>query len=384
MAIYHLSAKIISRSAGKSMLAAAAYRSRSKLYDRQLGRSFSYTRRKHVDHCAILLPVGAPAFMSDREELWNFVQKNEKRKDAQLAREIEIALPHELSRADQIRLLKRFLQRCFVSKGIVCDVCIHDNPGNCHAHVLTTMRSVTPTGFGPKRRDMNTTEQLRFWREAWELQTNRFLKLRGRKERIDHRSLITQAATSTPQQQERKIMATTSTPNPVSTLIGSLVQRVTKRVPLNSEVNFITSTAHPYPSEQFRHLFRYFGEMMEMWFPEQKTTVMQDRPCSFYVLQVEGVTLLTVHRDKIQLATGSDLEIELAIQVCIDFGWKRIRLHGSDDFKQRAYAEAIKKGYSPEDIDGVSQPQPILSPSDNGGAKTAYRPHRNPIRRRTV
>ncbi len=384
MAIYHLSIKLLSRSHGRSATAACAYRAGARIVDSRQGMAFDYRRKKHVGYTKIHAPKNSPSWATDRQELWNRVELGEKRKDAQLARLFTLALPHELNDQEHIVLLERFIRRCFTRHGMIVDAAIHTDAHNKHAHLMVTLRHVSKDGFGAKNREWNSQQQIEFWRASWSRQTNVFLMARGHKARIDHRSLKAQAATSTPPQQQRKIMATKPNPNPVSTLIGSLVQRVTKRVPLNSEVNFITSTAHPYPRDQFRHLFRYFAELMEMWFPGQETSLLEDRVAQSYYLQVDGVTLLTVHPDKIQLATGSNREIELAIQVCIDFGWKRIRLHGSDDFKQRAYAEAIKKGYSPEDIDGVSQPQPVLSPSDNSGAKTAYRPHRNPIRRRTV
>jgi hypothetical protein len=383
MAIYHLSIKLLSRSQGRSATAACAYRAGARILDSRQGMAFDYRRKRHVGYTKIHVPKNSPSWATDRQELWNRVELGEKRKDAQLARLFTLALPHELTDQEHVVLLERFIRRCFTRHGMIVDAAIHTDAHNKHAHLMVTLRHVSAEGFGAKNREWNSQEQIEFWRASWSRQTNVFLMARGHKARIDHRSLKVQAATSTPQKQERKIMATTSKPNPVSTLTGSLPQRVT-RVPLNSEVNFITSTPHPIPQEHFPRLFRYFEELLGLWFPGQTTSVVEDRTKNSYALQVDGVTLLTVERDKIKLATGSAREIEVAIQACIDFGWKRIRLHGSDDFKQRAYAEAIKKGYRPEDIDGLSEPQPSLSPTDNSGAKTAYRPHRSPIRRRTV
>ena len=104
MALYHFSAKVIQRSAGRSAVAAAAYRSASELHDARQDRSYNYTAKAGVVHSEILLPAGAPARWQDRAALWNEVEAIERRKDAVLAREVEFALPRELSRAEGIAL----------------------------------------------------------------------------------------------------------------------------------------------------------------------------------------------------------------------------------------------------------------------------------------
>jgi Ti-type conjugative transfer relaxase TraA len=193
VAIYHLSAKIISRSTGRSVVAAAAYRSGQELTDRSTGLTHDYTRKSGVEHTEILAPDGAPAWVYDRAELWNRVEQAEKRKDAQLAREVEAALPVECSNAEQVALVRDFARRAFVSRGMVVDVGIHrDNPDNPHAHLLLTMRDVSENGFGAKRRDWNERELLVAWREQWAEIANEHL-LRHQV-RIDHRSLRAQGS----------------------------------------------------------------------------------------------------------------------------------------------------------------------------------------------
>ena len=130
MAIYHFSAKIISRSNGKSAVASAAYRSGSKLVDFEDGSIKNYKRKTEVAHSEILLPDNAPAEFVNREILWNEVQKVEKNSNAQLAREIEIALPVELSVDDNIELLREYCQKQFVDEGMVADINIHNKTGN--------------------------------------------------------------------------------------------------------------------------------------------------------------------------------------------------------------------------------------------------------------
>src|SRR5205807_9573968 len=128
-----------------------------------------------------------------REALWNAVERAAKRKDAQLAREIELALPVELGKDEQIELLREFTQRSFVSKGMVVDLALHrDNPENPHAHLLLTTRDITAEGFGAKRRDWNAKAALLEWREQWAEIANAYLARAGPDIRIDHRTLEAQ------------------------------------------------------------------------------------------------------------------------------------------------------------------------------------------------
>lgn len=145
MAIYHCSIKIISRSGGRSAIASAAYRSGEKLLNDETGIVYDFTRKGGVVYKEILLPENAPEKYLSRELLWNDVQREEKRSDAQLAREVEVALPAELSRADQITVLHSFIRKNFVDKGMIADLALHDKgDGNPHAHIMLTMRELTP------------------------------------------------------------------------------------------------------------------------------------------------------------------------------------------------------------------------------------------------
>ena len=199
VAIYHLSAKMLSRSAGRSAVAAAAYRSGGRLQDERTGRVYDFTRKGGVEHVEIVVPRRTPAWMLDRTELWNGVEKAEKRKDAQLAREIEVALPRELPAARRAGLVREFVQAEFVSRGMIADLAIHvgrarDGGEQPHAHIMLTTRIVTAEGFGPKNRDWNGTDKLDEWRARWAEHVNRDLERAGHRERIDHRSLDAQRA----------------------------------------------------------------------------------------------------------------------------------------------------------------------------------------------
>lgn len=162
MAIYHFSAKIISRSKGKSAVASAAYRSGSKLIDFEDGTTKNYKRKTEVAYSSILLPANAPAEFGTREILWNEVQKVEKNSNAQLAREIELALPAELPMAENVELVREYCQKHFVDEGMVADINIHNKTGNPHAHVMLTMRALNEQGkWLPKERKVYALNEQR-------------------------------------------------------------------------------------------------------------------------------------------------------------------------------------------------------------------------------
>ena len=217
IAIYHCSIKIVSRGKGKSAVAAAAYRSGEKLTNEWDGLTHDYTKKGGVVHSEILLPAHAPPAFSDRSTLWNSVELSEKSNNAQLAREVEIALPVELSREEQTRLVREYCSSQFVSKGMIADFNLHDTgSGNPHAHILLTMRPLDEKGawlpkskkeyvldengekirlpsgrYKTRKVDLtgwNDKDNTLLWRKAWADYTNDFLERNGSPERIDHRS----------------------------------------------------------------------------------------------------------------------------------------------------------------------------------------------------
>lgn len=195
MAIYHFSAQVASRSAGRSAVAMAAYRSGERLTDERTGELKHYKREAQPE-TVILAPAQSPEWVQDRNLLWNEVEKVEKRKDAQLCREINVALPKEFTPRRQMEELKDFCQREFVNHGMVADIAIHrDNPNNPHAHIMLTTREIGPEGFGGKVREWNDRGLLGHWREQWAEQVNRVFERNNRPERIDHRSLEKQGIT---------------------------------------------------------------------------------------------------------------------------------------------------------------------------------------------
>src|SRR5260370_2769729 len=197
-----------SRAEGRSAVAAGAYRAAEELQDERLGRAHDFTNKAGVIHSEILLPDGAPARLLDRAILWNAVEAGEKRKDAQLTREIEIALPRELSQAEAIRLAQDFVREQFVAHGMVADLNVHwgrtaSGEEQPHAHVMLTMREVGPDGFGKKVRDWNRTEVLVGWRERWAALANERLAELGHDIKGDHRSHAAHGIGLEPQNKDR-------------------------------------------------------------------------------------------------------------------------------------------------------------------------------------
>ena len=219
IAIYHCNIGIVSRGKGKSAVAAAAYRSGEKLTNEWDGMTHDYTRKGGVVHTEIMLPPHAPPSFSDRSTLWNSVELYEKAGNAQLAREIDAALPIELSREEQIRLVREYCSSQFVSRGMCVDYAIHDTgKGNPHCHIMLTMRPLDERGAwtakSQKEYDLDENgERIRLpsgrykthkvdltgwndkgntllWRKAWADLTNDFLERNGSPQRIDHRSIF--------------------------------------------------------------------------------------------------------------------------------------------------------------------------------------------------
>ena len=197
MAIYHLRATMISRSQGRSATAAIAYRVAERIEDRRTGLVFDYAARGGVDHTEILAPDHAPDWVRDRSELWNRVEESETRKNSQVAREVRVALPDELTHAQRVALVRDYAQEQFVDRGMVADIALHA-PGrvgderNHHAHILLTTREVDADGFTTKNRDWNKVEVLEGWREAWARDSNAALERAGVEDRVDHRTLVAQ------------------------------------------------------------------------------------------------------------------------------------------------------------------------------------------------
>lgn len=192
MAIFHFNAKVLTRSNGDNAVAASAYRAGQRLICARTGIVFNYSRKREVEHREIRAPGGAQSWTFDRAQLWSRVEQCESRKNSQLAREIEVALPIELTRTQQIELLREFVDEQFVNDGMVADLALHAKVGNPHAHILLSLRALNLDGFGAKCRDWNDPAHVFTWRASWAMHCNRALAAAGHAHTVDHRSLADQ------------------------------------------------------------------------------------------------------------------------------------------------------------------------------------------------
>ena len=206
MAMYHLNMKLVGRASGRSAVAAAAYRAADCLENRRDGQVHDFTQRSGVEHAEIVLPVGADAqWAKERSALWNAAEAAEKRKDARVAREVEVSLPHELTFEQRLALTRDFAQELAERYSVAVDFALHaphsaTDGRNRHAHLMMTTRMVGTEGLGRKSdieldnrkllaRGLPTShEQLRAIRAGWEMLANAHLKRAGLELRIDHRS----------------------------------------------------------------------------------------------------------------------------------------------------------------------------------------------------
>lgn len=236
MAIYHCNIKIISRGKGQTAIASSAYRSGTKLLNEETGEIHDFTRKSGIVYSEILLCENAPKEYENREVLWNEVQKIEKVKNAQLAREVEVALPREMSREQQIECVRNYVKENFIKEGMCADFSLHDKgDGNPHAHIMLTTRPIKDTGeWGVKERkgyaldehgeriplldengeqkkdsrnrlqwkremiqanDWNKREKAEIWRKAWADCCNAYLP---KEQHIDHRSYERQGKSQIP------------------------------------------------------------------------------------------------------------------------------------------------------------------------------------------
>ncbi|WP_281190416.1 MobQ family relaxase [Novosphingobium naphthalenivorans] len=215
--------QVLKRSAGRSAVAAAAYRAGERLHDERQDVTHDYSRRSGVEHSEILLPADAPQWIKgiDRETLWNRVEAGERRKDAQVAREIRVMIPREIPQAERIPLIRQYVIRNFVSRGMVADVAFHnglasDGKEQPHVHIMLTMRPLSPEGFGKKSRhdwvpdpdgrthpdgrpvmvesNPDSWNSARYYEETcradWERTANAALTRAGSDQQIDRRSYL--------------------------------------------------------------------------------------------------------------------------------------------------------------------------------------------------
>ena len=207
MAIFHVHCDIIGRTSGGSAVAAAAYRATEKITDRTTGERHDYTKKEKALYSEILTVKKAPKWAHVRAELWNQVEEKENRKNSQFCRSFDIALMKEFDLETNKKLIRLWIYKNYVSRGLAADVAIHGphkNNNNTHAHVLVTTRKLTKKGWGEKDREANDKEFLQRVRTSWAEIVNAEFERRGMAERIDERTLEEQGIDREPQQHQCK------------------------------------------------------------------------------------------------------------------------------------------------------------------------------------
>ena len=240
MAIYHLHASVMGRTNGRSAVAASAYRAAVGITCDETGDLHDYTRKRGVVSAEIMAPDDAPEWALARPTLWNAVHAKETRKNSQLAREIRVALPHDLNAAQAAEMLRAWVRAEFVERGMIADVCVHDpnpedaeDPRNRHAHIMLTMRPLDPAqpdGWAKnKNRTWNTPETLEGWRASWAEAQNAALALAGSLDRVDHRILADQRTAAIEAEDHALAYALDRPPLPHMSLAAINLEKAHKR-----------------------------------------------------------------------------------------------------------------------------------------------------------
>lgn len=334
---------MVQRSKGKSAVAAAAYRSGTKLVNEWDGITHDYTRKGGIVHSEILLPAHAPPEFQDRSTLWNSVEQVEKSSNSQLAREIEVALPVELSRDQQLSLVRSYVQDNFVSAGMCADFALHDKgDGNPHAHILLTVRPLTEIGtWGAKCRkvydldargqripdgsggwknhredttDWNDRGKSEQWRKAWSDYVNNALEAAGRPERIDHRSYKRQGVEKIPTI-HMGVAATRMERRGIQTDKGNVNRQIAADNKLLKEIKARITRLYNWSKEQaaqplsdqptIAQLWQMQQEMNQLTSRSGKVKNLQAQAALFNLLSENGITTMQQLHDKIA-AMNSD------------------------------------------------------------------------------
>lgn len=333
----HIPVSIIKRSAGRSAVAAAAYRSGTKLTNEWDGMTHDYTRKGGIVHAEIMLPAHAPPEFADRSILWNSVEQIEKARDSQLAREIEAALPRELSGEQQLALVRAYVKDNFVDKGMCADFAIHDKgTGNPHVHIMLTLRPLKENGqWGAKCRkaydldengqripdgkggwknhredttDWNDKGNVEIWRAAWADYTNRALEAAGRPERIDYRSYKRQGIDKIPTV-HMGVAATRMERRGIATDKGNLNRQIAADNKLLKEIKARITRLYNWSKAEAEKPQTQQSSLTALWEAQQqlntprtrtgKIRALQESAALFSFLQANGIQSMQQLHEKI-------------------------------------------------------------------------------------
>lgn len=381
MATYRLSAKTIGRSTGRSGTAAAAYRAAERIHDRRTGLVHDYQARGGVVHAEIMAPPASPAWVADRSELWNRVEEVERRRDAQICREILVSLPHELDDPRRKELVRTFVHEAFVSRGMVADIAIHrahekSDQRNHHAHILLTLREPQGESFGPKVRAWNDKALLVEWRQAWEQHLNRELERAHVPERVSARSLADRGIDAEPEPRqgpvatdmERKGRRSHAGDDRRACKARNAERQRLREERRQTESRVRDEERHQGPSREeidFRKPDPRPGirsaDMPDWWARRERflaaayeTDVRSSKLARYWRIErvADGLRFENARGrfedqgDIIVARDGNQLEIRGMLDVAELKGWRELVLTGSERFRQTAMAAAIERGFT--------------------------------------
>ena len=335
MALYHFSSKIIQRSKGRSVVAAAAYRSGTKIKSEYDGLIHNYKRKSGIVSSEIILPTNAPVWMTDRAMFWNSVEISEKRRDAQLAREIEFSLPLEFDQKTREAIAREFVVTEFVARGMIADVNFHDVDGkNPHVHVLLSLREVNENGFGNKNRDWNKKDLYATWRKKWEEKLNFALENAGIEERVSCESYATLGVEQQPQI-HIGVHAVAMERREIETERGNINREIqrknTEREADLPEITPLNLNPHLYaatPSPLIKGYWRRTAKNETRYFKKGTHEIaFIDKGNCLKISRQEDETLLTA--------------LKLASQK-----WGRVNISGDEEYRKRCIRIALQEGIS--------------------------------------
>lgn len=361
MPIYHMSSKAISRSAGRTSTAAAAYRSATKIVDERTGEIFDFTRKKGVVHSQLVMPPGCE-WQPSRSELWNSVELAEKRKDACLVREHEVALPKEMTDAQRLALVQEYASDLAERHGCAVDFAIHSPPHNAdkgqenwHAHVMCTTRMGGPNGLGEKcvreKAGRNRKEDLKFERKRWELICNRHLKEVGINQQIDCRSLADQGIARPPGQHLGPIGAAIERKSRQTRRAEDLKKeeqalRQQRSAEQQAEAIRSADTAARLRRRLTKEPNRFYGGEGRASEFLRLDGLYQDirNGRTVWKFAKTGISVVIDHGDSLAVTRLSDSRIGAAVEIAKQKGWTSLMLTGSPEFLEKAARAALSAG----------------------------------------
>jgi Ti-type conjugative transfer relaxase TraA len=369
MAAYRMAVQVLSRARGASAVAGAAYRRGERLYDERLGVEHDYSGRGGVEYREVMLPASAPIEYANSETLWNAVEQVEKRKDAQLAREFQLNIPHELNPEERASLVRAFLSRR-VAEGMIADFAIHrpsrgGDSRNYHAHVMVTLREVDSEGFGLKVTDWNDRSELVRWREEWARDCNHFLEIAGLSTRVTHLSYAARGIDREPEPklgsyatflermgvvtnagEDRRAVWERNAQRELDRALGVVLhEAAVTQTPHDPNVSVSGSETVKQSARDRLLQQRYGVSALDMGLQDGWKVM---RRWMGGIEFAAGERRVSDRGDHLFGKAGDQAEITAMLAICEAKGWTKLQFDGSEEFKFAAMKAAAARGFKVE------------------------------------